>query len=189
MTISLQAIDPSQHARFLYEARRQPDIARFMYQQEDFSWKSHLAWLNEIAKDTTRIDWVVTLDKQPVGRAYLTQKDDENASCAFGMFIASTKARLLGAGAAAEYLSLNYAFDVWQLDKVFCEVFLVNEAPLRMHSRMGFVEERVIKDHASFEGKSMDVVVLCLTSEAWQGRRSSIAHLLEKILPKEGSFE
>lgn len=154
-----------------------------MYEQEHFSWESHLAWLENIAENPCRKDWVVSLDKQPVGRAYLTERNEEKGECAFGMFISSQRARLIGAGAAAELLALDYAFHQWHLTSVYCEVFASNQPPLRMHHRMGFTQEKKLHNHALFEGKPIDIIVLRLLATTWHTQRPSIYKLLKKILP------
>jgi UDP-4-amino-4,6-dideoxy-N-acetyl-beta-L-altrosamine N-acetyltransferase len=121
------------HSDLLFQWRQQPDVARFMYSQKSITLKSHLNWADKIMNDSSHVQWVIEYRSHPVGAASLSGIDRENLRANFGMYIAEPGARLMGAGAAAEFLALDEAFLKLKLHKVSGEVFATNEAPIRMH--------------------------------------------------------
>ncbi len=180
--VTLLDIDPAVHARRLFDWRQLPDVARHMYSQAPLVWERHVAWLDRLPTDRSRRHWIVAADDQPVGSVYLTDIDLENARADFGMYIAVPGARLRGVGAAAESLVLDHAFDALGLQKVSCEVMACNEAPLRMHARMGFQLEGILRRHARRDGSWVDVHRLSVLAEEWWDARGRIRPALQKLL-------
>lgn len=182
MKVALAEIVPAKHAELLFLWRQQPDVARFMYSAGPLSWEAHVRWLESLPAQTSRRHWVITQGERPVGSAYLTEIDQRHGRGMFGMYVADEGARVLGAGAAAEFLALDHAFEMLELQKVSCEVFAVNVAPLRMHARLGFQREGVLRRHAWCEGAWVDVHRLSLLREEWAKVRPGLQRMLTKLL-------
>lgn len=180
--IALIDVVAERHAELLFRWRQRPDIARFMYAQAPIVWAGHLRWLEGLSSDDSRRHWIITHRGRPVGSAYLTEIDRSLGRAMFGMYVADDGARLLGAGAAAEFLVLDEAFETFGLQKVSCEVFAVNEAPRRMHARMGFKEEGLLRRHARCDGGWTDVHRLSLLREEWHAARPALSLALGKLL-------
>lgn len=170
------------HADLLFKWRQQPDITRFMYSQKPISPKGHLKWADRVVNDPSHVQWVIEFRSRPVGAASLSGIDDENLRAEYGMYIADTGARLMGAGAAAEFLALDEAFYKLKLHKISSEVFATNEAPIRMHLRMGYVQEGILRQHARFENEWIDVHRLSILQKEWAEKRPSLKKLLGKLL-------
>ena len=182
--VVLNDIDPALHASLLHQWRLRPDIARFMYTQRPIAWSDHHSWLESLATDQSRRHWVIEFNGRPVGTTYFTEIDRLNQRAIFGMYVADDGARLLGVGAAAEWLSLNEAFGALDLQKVSCEIFASNEAPLRMHIRMGFKLEGLLRRHARFDNGWVDVHRVSLLREEWHAARPALRNALHKLLPE-----
>jgi UDP-4-amino-4,6-dideoxy-N-acetyl-beta-L-altrosamine N-acetyltransferase len=180
--IRLIPVDPEQHAELLFKWRQQPDVAQFMYSQRSISWADHLNWLSRLAGDPSRRYWIIEHLGKPIGSANLNNIDAENLRATFGMYVAEAGARMLGTGAAAEFLALEEAFGPLGLEKVSCEVFAVNEAPIRMHLRMGFKQEGIMRRHARFGGAWVDVHLFSILREEWQEKQPVLRKSLRKLL-------
>lgn len=179
--VTLTDIVIERHASLLHEWRQRPDIARFMYSQRPILWDDHLSWLESLPKDGSRRHWVIQHGEQPVGSAYLTEIDLTLGRAMFGMYVAVEGARVLGVGGAAEFLALDKAFALG-LQKVSCEVFAINEAPRRMHLRMGFRQEGTFRRHARCDGAWTDVHRLSILREEWDAARPGLQQALRKLL-------
>jgi UDP-4-amino-4,6-dideoxy-N-acetyl-beta-L-altrosamine N-acetyltransferase len=180
--VALIDIVPSQHAELLFQWRQRADIARFMYGQIPFNWAAHVKWLEALPADPSRRHWVIEHQGRPVGSASLAEIVRPLDRAMFGMYVADEGARLLGVGAAAEFLVLDHAFAVLRLQKVSCEVFDVNPAPRRMHERMGFKSEGILRRHAQCDGAWTDVHRLSLLVEEWDAARPALHLSLRKLL-------
>jgi len=182
MRVNLVSVEPTRHAALLHEWRQRPEIARYMYSQAPVTWEAHLRWLDGLRADPARRHWVITHGGQPVGSTYLTEIDRAHARANIGMYVADEGARTFGVGAAAEWLTLEAAFTDLELEKVSCEVFALNEVPLRMHLRMGFHREGVLRRHARCAGAWTDVHRLSLLREEWREARLALRPALRKML-------
>lgn len=182
MKVALVEVVPEQHAELLFHWRQQPDVARFMYSQAPLVWANHLRWLENLRHDGSRRDWVIELAGRPVGSVNLTDIDGHHGRAMFGMYVADAGARIVGVGAAAEFLVLDEGFGGLGLQKISCEVFSVNEAPRRMHARMGFKPEGIFRRHALCDGLWTDVHRLSILREEWLIARTQLATTLQKLL-------
>lgn len=182
MKVALSLIEPAEHAERLFVWRTRPDIAGCMYGPAPVNREAHGRWLAALPGDATRRHWVILHGGEPVGSAYLTEIDRRHARASFGMYVADEGARVLGVGAAAEWLALEAAFAQEGLEKVSCEVFARNEAPRRMHLRMGFKPEGVLRRHAWCDGGWTDVHRLSLLREEWREARAGLRRALRKLL-------
>ena len=163
--VVLNDIDPALHASLLHQWRLRPDIARFMYTQRPIAWSDHHSWLESLATDQSRRHWVIEFNGRPVGTTYFTEIDRLNQRAIFGMYVADDGARL-------------------DLQKVSCEIFASNEAPLRMHIRMGFKLEGLLRRHARFDNGWVDVHRVSLLREEWHAARPALRNALHKLLPE-----
>jgi UDP-4-amino-4,6-dideoxy-N-acetyl-beta-L-altrosamine N-acetyltransferase len=178
----LVPLDRELHGRHVFDWRCLPDVARYFYSSREITWEEHLRWLETLAEDDTRRHWVIEFQGRLAGSVYLTDIDRFHQRAMFGMYVADPGARLLGVGAAAELLLLDEAFGPLGLRKVSCEVFAVNVPPLRMHARMGFKTEGILRRHALCEGEWVDVHRLSLLAEEWPEIRPSLAAALSRLL-------
>lgn len=180
--VELIPVDIGKHARLLFDWRRQPDVARFMYSHKPIEWDSHLAWWHANATNAKRWDRIITWKSLPAGLANLTEIDRENLRADFGMYVADERARLMGAGAAAEFLTLDEAFDTEGLEKISCEVFACNPAAQRLHKQFGFVQEGILRRHARFEGTWVDVHRFSILKSEWAAARPKLKNSLARLL-------
>jgi UDP-4-amino-4,6-dideoxy-N-acetyl-beta-L-altrosamine N-acetyltransferase len=180
--VALTDIVPDQHAALLFEWRQRPDIVRFMYSQGAITWAGHQGWLASLPDDESRRHWMIEYQGRPVGSAYLTEIDRAHGRAMLGMYVADEGARMMGVGAATEFLALEQAFGSLGLQKVSCEVFAVNLAPRRMHARMGFKPEGIFRRHAHCDGAWTDVHRSSLLVEEWHEVRPVLHQALRKLL-------
>lgn len=180
--VTLVEIQKELHAERLHRWRQQPAVARFMFSQKPISWADHLRWLDALARDSSRKHWVIAFNGLPIGSAYLTEIDTEHSRAMSGLYVAQEDFRGRGVGAAAEYLMLVYAFQSLGLEKVSCEITTGNDASLRMHTRMGFVQEGLFRRHVRLGGEWSDVQRLALLREKWLQTRSMLQNELEPLI-------
>lgn len=180
--VTLAPICEAQHARLLYEWRRRADIARAMYSSGPSCMEDHLRWLRSLPQDSSRLYRIIEMRGRPVGAAYLTEIDSHHRRAMLGMYVADEGARTQGAGAAAEFLMLDHAFHSLGLHKIGCEVFASNTTPVKLHDRMGFVHEGVLRHHALLDGTWTDVIRLSLLAPEWESSRPALATLLKRLL-------
>lgn len=163
-------------------AWRQSDaVAPYMYSDHAITQSEHEAWLARAVTEEDRRFWIIELDGLGVGLANLARIDPVNARCDWAYYLADPATRGRGVGATVEYLVLCYVFERLKLHRLWCEVFVENEAVWRMHESFGFKREAYFRDFVRKGGRFRDVVGLAMLSTDWPAARSAAsARLAEK---------
>lgn len=103
---------------------------------------------------------VETLDGEHVGMAGIHKIDWRHGTALTGTLIGAPDARGLGYGTDAARVRTRYAFEVLGLRLLLSEVFVENEASLRMLRRVGYGEVGRIPRRFWKRGAYRDVVIL-----------------------------
>jgi RimJ/RimL family protein N-acetyltransferase len=78
-----------------------------------------------------------------------------------------------------EYIVLDHVFGARGLNKLWCEVFVENEAVWKLHESFGFKREAHFRQHIHKGGRYLDVYGLGLLAAEWDLARPSIQARLE----------
>ena len=170
MTTALRPLTPDDSPRVL--AWRNSDaVAPYMYGDHQIGEAEHGRWLDEALSRQDRRFWIVLLDEAPVGLANLVRIDRDNRRCDWAYYLAEPSTRGRGVGAQVEYLTLRFVFEVLELNKLWCEVLIENDAVWSLHQSFGFVREALFRDHVRKAGQLRDVVGLGLLARDWPQAR------------------
>jgi len=142
-----------------------------MYTDHPITGTEHAAWLERALTRTDRRYWIIQMDGAPVGLANLADIDVAARRCAWAYYLADPATRGRGVGAAVEYIVLRHVFETLELNKLWCEVLVENEAVWRLHESFGFVREACFRQHVLKNGRFQDVVGLGLLAEDWESHR------------------
>lgn len=179
MGVRLRRLRSADGARVL-AWRNSEAVAPFMYGDHAISQEEHATWLVRALTEPDRRYWIVELDAAPVGLANLARIDPANARAEWAYYLADPAVRGRGVGAAVEFAVLEHVFGALNLHKLWCEVFLDNEAVWRLHESFGFRREALFRDHVCKAGGRRDVVGLGLLSADWAAVRGSCAARLRE---------
>lgn len=187
--VKLIPVDKKLHAALLYKWRKNPEIHRFMYSTGPETLEDHLSWFDRIANDVSHIRFIVEQGGKPVGTTAFVSIDTCHQRSDFEMYIGEPQARILGAGAIAEMQMLNYGFYELNLHKISCEVFSENDLAIRLHARMGFSQEGVLRDHALSPTGWVNVTRLSILESEWKTARQKLFQSVKSLIPPSSSFE
>jgi UDP-4-amino-4,6-dideoxy-N-acetyl-beta-L-altrosamine N-acetyltransferase len=135
--------------------------------------EEHRAWFERLRKDPAPTFLIFEFRDKPIGVVNVTQIDGRNEKCYWGFYIGDPEAPP-GSGTALGYFGLNYIFDVLKIRKLCAEAFAFNEASIRFHKRLGFVEEGLLARHVQKNGRYEDVIPFALFAEDWAVHKSRI---------------
>lgn len=187
--VKLIPINRKLHADLLYEWRRNPEINRFMYSTGPETFEDHLRWFDKIDNDVSHIRFMVEQGGKLVGTTAFVSIDTYHRRCDFEMYIGESQARILGAGAVAEFQMLDYGFYELNLHKISCEVFSTNDVAIRLHIRMGFSQEGILRDHALSNTGWLNVTRLSILESEWKIARQKLFQSVKSLIPRSSSFE
>lgn len=153
--------------------RNSEAVAPYMYSEHVITPQEHATWLTRALAEDDRKFWIIELDGAPVGLANLVKIDRENSKCEWAYYLADPATRGRGVGAVVEYLVLSFVFERLGLNRLWCEVFLDNEAVWRTHEGFGFRREALLRDHVRKGGVFKDVVGLGLLAADWPAAKTA----------------
>ncbi len=175
-TIRLRAVEPTDAETF-YRWNLDSERARNL----DFVWPpsslaSVQAWAEEQSKrklDNDRFHWVIEIDdKTPVGTISTHDCNPRCGTFSYGIDIEEAH-RGKGYAGEAIWLVLRYYFEELRYQKVTATVDASNTASLRLHEKLGFQKEGVIRRAMFAFGQYIDVVYYGLTVEEFHALDSA----------------
>ncbi len=170
-TIRLRGIEPGD-AQHFFRWNQDSERAR----QLDFVWPptslaSVEAWTAEQSGQKLKDDafhWVIeTRASEPVGSISTHDCDRRNGTFSYGVDVAEEH-RGNGYAAEAIRLILRYYFEELRYHKVNVGVHSYNEASLRLHDKLGFVREGVVREAVYTRGRYYALILFGMTAEEFQ---------------------
>jgi len=148
-------------ARFIVDMRNNPKILDALFSYQMITVKEHLNWYNN--KSDNRVDLVICKkdDDQKIGTVNLSSIDQKNQKAEFGVMISEAYWNNGYAFEASNRL-INYAFNEFNLNKIYLEVLKENEAAINLYQKLGFIKEGTLRDNIFKNGKFKDVLVMAI---------------------------
>lgn len=150
----------------LLQWRNSDRIRMNMYTDHIISMDEHISWFEKSQNQNVNVHLVFEVDKKPVGLVYFKDIDENNGRSNWGFYIGETN-HPRGSGTALGVLGLQYAFTKLNLRKVCGEAFAFNEASIKFHKKLGFVEEGRLVKHILKHGAYKDIVLFAMFREVW----------------------
>jgi UDP-4-amino-4,6-dideoxy-N-acetyl-beta-L-altrosamine N-acetyltransferase len=161
------------HKDLVREWRNSDRVRAGMYTDHTIAREEHEQWSSRVLADPS-VDYRVPCYRgRPIGLVAITNIDLVNSKCFWGFYVGEPTAPV-GAGAAMEYLALQYMFEARGTRKVCCEVLSSNEPVIRLHSKFGFREEGRFLQHVLKGGRYQDVVFLAMLAIEWRDREATM---------------
>jgi UDP-4-amino-4,6-dideoxy-N-acetyl-beta-L-altrosamine N-acetyltransferase len=142
--------------------RNHPEISRWMI-NEHVSPEEHTQFIGKLKSDNSRKYWLVFLDKEPIGTAYVT--DITSVDAEIGLYMNPTQ---VGRGYGQRMLKavLDLVCNSYTLKRLRLEVFETNVAAIHVYQKFGFKQ---IGTKQSQKGLEL-IMELDLTTHAVENR-------------------
>lgn len=145
--------------------RNHEDVRRYMYTPHEIKRCEHVRWFEQASTDPRRS--LLIFESQGVELGYVNFHQAAQGQIADWGFYAAPQAPK-GTGRNMGEAALFYAFTELNLHKVCGQVLDYNERSLRMHLRLGFTQEGLLREQ-HFDGQSYyDTVCFGLLAAEWQ---------------------
>ena len=143
-----------------------------MFSTHVITKEEHRNWYFNLDYNTCRY-FVFEYQQRPVGLVYFTEIDQNNNRCSWGFYLGETDVPP-GTGLLMGYLSMEYVFTVLNIRKLCSQVLGNNETSFRYHHKLGFKEEGRLLKHVFHNGIYVDVIVMALFKNEWEGVRDDL---------------
>lgn len=169
-----------EHLEMIRNWRNSPDVKKYMYTDQYITEKVHHNWYNRVKDDTTKVYWVIEVDKILVGLVNLYNIDNQNKRCYWAYYLADPSVRGKGLGRLIELNILSYVFENLGLNKLCCEILGFNDIVVKIHQKYGSKIEGNFRQHINKGGKFFDIVCMGILKEEWIDIKKNFE--FEKIL-------
>ncbi|MDH2241153.1 UDP-4-amino-4,6-dideoxy-N-acetyl-beta-L-altrosamine N-acetyltransferase [Pseudomonas sp. GD03909] len=146
--------------------RNHSDVRKFMLTQHEITDTEHRAWFERTSKDKTRALLVVEDHQQPIG-CVIFSRVEKNSTADWSFY--SAPASRAGTGKLVCSAALDFAFQELGVHKVAGQVLDFNIASIRLHQRLGFTQEGILREHGFIDKKYHDLLCFGLLSNEWLG--------------------
>jgi RimJ/RimL family protein N-acetyltransferase len=122
-------------------------------------------------EDIDKARFVIEVDGTVIGGIGLHHRDRVAGSAQFGVGIYDPEYLGQGYGRDAIDTLLGWAFQVQNYRRIWLETYALNERAVRAYRAAGFIEEGRLREHAFYNGRYVDALVMGLLREEWLARR------------------
>ena len=135
-------------------------------------------WIKELTQEKKTFFVIVAIDEkgqetEPMGTCGFYNFRCRDTVCNFGVIITDEVHWRKGYGLEATKLLVDYGFTVLNLQKIESGVLATNKPALRLHEKLGFVQEGVQREHICIDGGKIDLILFGLHREEWEKKRQS----------------
>ena len=148
--------------------RTMPEVTKYMYTDFEPSMEKQKQWYDRISRDTSRRDWIIWVDGEPVGVLSIVKIDPVNRRCEWAYYLGSPNVRGKGIGKNVELNVHEFVFGSLGLNKLCCEVLKSNDLVVKIHEKYGSVVEGNRRQQIYKNGEYLDIVEMGLLREDWE---------------------
>lgn len=144
--------------------RNTGSIRENMFSQAKIGVKEHLSWFRACSLDPER-HYLLIYENNGVNQGFISFEKSKNNSLTWGFYKAPDSGPGVGAAMCSE--ALSYAFLTLNVNKVVGEVIEYNENSIKLHAKLGFKREGVLRQQFLTAGKFYDVLFFGLLKSEW----------------------
>ena len=144
--------------------RNHPAIRAGMLTRHEITMAEHRAWFERASADASRRLLVALDGDVPIGFVHFTNANPGDVAD-WGFYAAPGAPR--GSGTRLCASALDMAFGDFGVHKVCGQVLEFNQASLRLHDRLGFRREGVLRAHHRIGERYHDVICFGILQEEW----------------------
>ena len=150
--------------KLVWEMRNKIEIRSKMYNQDFIPLESHINWVKKLAGRNDCRYFLAYLDEKPVGVVDFTSI--EKSKCEWGYYL-DKQYLSSGYGILLEYYIIKYAFEVLNVNLLFCAVLNSNKNVYDTHIKY-FCFSKDEKYSSENEEKKLIFNGLSLTQDSWK---------------------
>lgn len=164
--------------RMVLQWRNSERVRANSFSEDKIEWDSHYAWFCRLQTDSAHRYYIVEFGEKPIGVVYFRNIDGTNKKCEWGLYLGETTAPR-GSGTIMGALGLSTAFGHLGVRKICAEVLAFNMPSVRLHERLGFLQEGCLSRHVWKNGKFEDVLLYSIFSEDWAAQQEGMTRIPE----------
>lgn len=146
--------------------RNDPEINKFMFSQHEILEVEHLAWYQASQNNPLRQLFAYEEQDEMQGFLQLQQKAADSQVYEWGFYISPQAVR--GTGSRMAKSAMLTVFSKLKANKLYGEVLAFNRPSLKLHEKLGFTEEGVLRQQHFLNNQYHDVHCFGMLKQEWQ---------------------
>lgn len=166
--IYLRALEPEDYKVSIHWRQDDAIWAQLLGEKHFVSAEYEKRWMLETAnvqKTDIRLGICLVGEQRLIGLASIGSIDMVHRSMRTQLMIGDKSFWGLGVGTQVLRKLLAFAFDDRGMVRVWCRILASNQASLRLHNKVGFVQEGLLRKAAFKKGAFQDVVLMAVLQE------------------------
>lgn len=153
-----------------------PDVRRTLDFDYPISEVATKHWLNKVAVDGSRKDFIVCLRESdiPIGYEGFLNIDTKNSKAESYMAIGDKEYWGKGYARDAREVLLRYAFEELGLNKVYSYIWSGNDKMIGLNKSVGFQIEGLLRDEIFSHGQFRDRYIMSILKEDYQSNKIKV---------------
>lgn len=133
----------------------------------EITWEEHVAWFEKESLDATRQTYVYIEQGAPLGMMTYLEFEERDQHLKWSFYLTSDELpRGTGTRMCARFLEKVFA--EMPIRKVYATVIMNNPKSLKLHKRLGFEQEGLLREYLLRGEERLDVKILSVTRERWR---------------------
>lgn len=143
-----------------------PDVYQHMNMQYPITLIETEKWFDRAVINNLRIDLVFEENKSIIAMTGLTNIDTNNGLAEFYIMV-NPNFQGNGYGSKSTIFTINYAFNNYNIHKIYLYTNEFNERANKLYEKLGFQLEGIMRKHKFKNGKLIDRCIYGLLKEDW----------------------
>jgi RimJ/RimL family protein N-acetyltransferase len=159
------------HAPKMYRWMCDPEVAGNIGLTTEPTLEKTLAWIAAQKSDPSIRAFAILAGDRHLGNVVLDRIERYHGKARFSIYVGEAADRGSGVGTTSGYLALEHAFHDLDLAKVWLTVHSKHGRGLRTYTRLGFVQEGVLRDEFVLDGERLPLIYMGLLRAEFQARK------------------
>lgn len=150
--------------------RNAPSVKKYLYSQDELTAEQHRNYFHTYITTGKVKQFIISENHDgechDIGTSFIKNIDTHSNKAEFGIFIGEENVRGKGYGTIATKLTVDYAFDVLKLNRLYLTVFSDNVAAIKAYKNCGFtIEGNLKQDFLRYDGYA-DVSIMAIVNDS-----------------------
>ena len=166
--ISLRAIE-REDLKLIQSWRNMPSIQHFVREYREMSMSNIEKWYDSIIDNKEFIFFIIEdINKEPTGVVGLTYIDfiNKHADLHLGLYEKPWGDHSYGTDVID--LMLNYGFNYINLNKIYAEIYSIDDAKIKLFKSNKFKQDAILREHYYHNGKYEDSHILSILKSEYK---------------------
>ncbi len=169
-------------AKEILNWRTSKNVQKYFPSKVTKNLSKQLKWIKKVIKSNNDKYFLIKKkNKKNIGLCFLNKINYLNKNAEFGYYLSDKKYYGQGYSIEAEYMIINYGFEILGLNKIYCENLENNKNIINVHKKFGFKLEGIKRQEILRNNKYFDIYLMSLLKKDYVRYKSKITKIFDQL--------